>query len=145
MVAKMEERLETSENRKKAGGTLMEVLCLFLLILTAFVGAHLGAKFGPVIEIVGMVAFPLCLILLIDFLAWLERELIMGRKPFPLCRCGKLPIDEMELVPDSRKVLRRCSCGLRYELPYWGKIILIDDTGEKLFARWKAFRRWELT
>jgi len=73
----------------------------------------------------------------------LERELIMGRKPFPKCLCGRQEIDELEVRVDGRRLLRICSCGRKYEVKYLGRIVLLDDSGESVFARWKPFRGWE--
>jgi len=95
-----------------------------------------------VASIIGMVAFPVGLILAIELLAWLERELIMGRKPFPTCSCGGKEIDELETKPDGKRLLRVCPCGNRYEVKYAGRIVRIDEKGETEIARWKAFRGW---
>lgn len=128
----------------KRGVNLLELLCLVLLLLTAYLGERLGSPYGVAASIFGMVVLPIALVLAIEGLAWLERELVMGRKPFPACPCGRKEIDEFEARSDGKRLLRICTCGSRYELKYAGRIVRIDESGESEFARWKAFRGWEL-
>jgi hypothetical protein len=127
----------------RRGISPLEVLCLVLLLMTAYLGERLLAPFGLVPGIIGMIGLPLGLIGAIELLAWLERELIMGRKPFPVCVCAAKEIDELPLSPENGKQIRTCSCGRRYEWKYTGRIVLLTETGETDFARWKAFRSWE--
>ena len=100
----------------RRGVSLLEILCLVLLVLTGYLGERLFSSQGMVAGIIGMVCFPIGLILSIELLAWLERELIMGRKPFPKCLCGRQEIDELEVRVDGRRLLRICSCGRTYEV-----------------------------
>lgn len=127
----------------RRGVSIYETVALICLIAAAWFGDVVGSRYSNVLGIIGMVVFPVLLIILIEKLAWLERELFIGQKPFPLCRCGKTAIDQMTEENLDGQLLRKCSCGLRYNTAGRGRITILDDGGENDFAVWRPFKGWQ--
>lgn len=128
-------------NRKGAG--IYEIIALVILIIAAWVGDSIGSRYSNIAGIVGMVVLPLALVFLIEKLAWLERELFLGQKPFPLCGCGKCSIDSLPETEQGDQTLRRCQCGRIYDTTGRGSIRIIENEQAKDFAIWKPFKGWQ--
>lgn len=132
----------------KKGVSSYEIIALLLLLAAAWAGDTIGSRFGNTAGIVGMIAFPLILIILIEKLAWLERELILGQKPYPKCICGRAAIDSLPEDPGTPAAgsgIFRCSCGRVYDTGGRGIIEIVDNENRRPFARWKAFKGWILS
>ncbi|MDD3148699.1 MAG: hypothetical protein PHD82_15500 [Candidatus Riflebacteria bacterium] len=128
-------------NRKGAG--IYEIIALVILLAAAWAGDAVGSRYSNIAGIVGMVLFPLALVFLIEKLAWLERELSLGQKPYPLCPCGKCSIDSLPEAEPGEQPLRRCQCGRTYDTSGRGIIRIVENGAAKDFATWKPFKGWQ--
>lgn len=128
----------------KRGVSVFEIVALISLIAAAYFGDVIGSKHSNFVGILCMVAFPITLIFLIEGLAWFERELFLGQKPLPMCRCGKFAVDQMPVEELAEGRLSKCSCGLKYDTSQRGRIILIDKDTESDYALWKPFKGWQV-
>jgi hypothetical protein len=129
----------------RRGISLYEIIALVLLIIAAYIGDMAGSRFHSVLGIVGMVVFPLVLIFCIERLAWLERELIIGQKPLPDCRCGREKIDCLPLSEEDNGTFHVCRCGRKYSLKNRGRIMMIENGNECEFACWRPFKGWSIS
>ena len=128
----------------RQGMAIFEIVALLLLLAAAWVGDTIGSRYGNVYGIIGMVVLPLLLVLAIEKLAWLERELFLGQKPFPDCRCGRGPIDSFTETGHGEKLFLRCQCGRLYDTSGRGIILIVDGDTSNVFATWKAFKGWQI-
>lgn len=128
----------------RRGISIFEIVALICIIAAAYVGDVVGSKYSNLLGILGMIVFPVALVFFIEWLAWLERELLLGQKPLPLCRCGKDVIDKMTVAEEGGRSFCRCVCGLKYDISGRGRIMICDRDGMKEFAVWKPFKGWQI-
>ena len=127
------------------GVSLFEIIALLLILAAAWVGDSFGSQYSNIAGIVCMVLFPLLLVVAIEKLAWLERELFIGQKPFPECPCGRGTIDSLPGIDAKDTVTRNCKCGRAYDTSSRGLIMIIEGVEKRDFATWKPFKGWQIT
>ncbi len=127
-------------NRK--GVSIYEVIAMLMLLAAAWAGDSIGSRYSNVLGIIGMVLLPLALVFLIEKLAWLERELFIGQKPFPVCVCEKNALDSLPEESRDGLTLRRCKCGRLYDTSGRGIIAIVENGSKKAYANWKPFKGW---
>ena len=119
-----------------------EIIALIVLLGAAYCGEQYGSHYGNFFSLICTAAFPIGLLCIVQFLAWLEREFLLGQKPYPKCLCGAQPIDELEEKLIEKRMVHSCECGRAYFIRYIGRLMLIQDAQESIFATWKPFRGW---
>ncbi|HNX77467.1 MAG TPA: hypothetical protein PLM07_09340 [Candidatus Rifleibacterium sp.] len=124
------------------GVSLFEVIALLLILAAAWVGDSFGSQYSNIAGIVCMVLFPLLLVFGIEKLAWLERELFIGQKPFPACPCGRGTIDSLPGADEKNAMPLNCKCGRAYDTSGRGLITIIEGDIKRDFATWKPFKGW---
>lgn len=100
----------------KNGGITIETVALGLLIAAGYFGDLYLSRYGENWGYAGVIIGPVLLIVVIQSIAWLERQFFIGQEPLPACKCGAKPINELKDAKDARpyiagKGTKVCTCG----------------------------------
>ncbi len=131
----------------KKGSIKQEYFAIGLLILAAYIGDVLLSRYGENWGYAGIVIGPVLLFVVVQGIAWLERQYIIGQEPLPKCRCGAKNINELKDASEKEpyvagKGRKICNCG-EYIIGR-GVIQFKPKKGKAVdYAKWKH-GKWEI-